>query len=83
MIILLFSCLHQVALGHVELTENGLGSTVAALVENWNVDNHDIALARHDILKDVVGEETVSFLHLVLEKGVKAVLASTRIISEF
>ena len=50
---------------------------------HWYVHNEQISLARNYIVKHVLGQQAVSLLHFIFEKGIETILSSTCIVGEF
>jgi hypothetical protein len=84
-IVLLFSLLLQLLLRHIKLAENRGSIAVAivgAFVRDGDVDGEEVAGAWDNVIEGVLGQEAMSFVHLVFEKSVEAIFTSTCVISE-
>jgi hypothetical protein len=84
-VVLLFGLLLQLLLGHVEFAEDRGGIAVAvvgAIVGDGDIDGQEVAGAGDDVIERVLGQEAMSFVHLVFEKSVEAIFTSTCVVSE-
>jgi hypothetical protein len=84
-VVLLFGLLLQLLLRHVEFAENRRSSgsvAVSAFVGDGNIYGQQVAGSWDDVIEGVLGQETMSFVHLVFEKSVEAIFTSTCIVSE-
>jgi len=81
-IVLFFCLLLQLLLGHVEFAKDGTCVAVGTFVENWDINGEKVARARDNVIEGVLGQETMSFVHLVFEQSVEAIFTSTCVVRE-